>query len=592
MDYKFKMKNIMQASLLSGIKLEELTKCLPRMALTERALRTSECIYTVNYSHIAFYVVNDGTLWKKATTTLREDEEIAVIVFNYLATQKNFVKNSGKFKQIMTDYYTQLANISSHYMNIEIAVSNIRSQMEKFNSNRFQINTEDVVETFTKVCKKLKISYSFVSGLHNLKFKDVKVGNEIEGYINYKSITFVVDDDFKLRDMIFGFNGFVVRSSWHLSYLGTLHPHINADPRICFGNRDVDFKTYSTTGNVQFFCLLLKETVSNYSPENPFIKINDIRNKIKGLEHLSQIKNVTKDGKIYEFHTHPEEYSKYVLEGRKACPHCSGFLYPSPIDAQASMNCTNPECAANPNAELICSECSTPLTRGVWQIHERKYKYECYNANCSCSVQVREKIQRYKRIFEAIKQKALTSINQSKTTFTYRAGTYNDVVFLNNKLVLSPLDGLPLRWYNNNMASSDISAYMKYLVIPEYSDPIKFDFYDSLKVEDITDEFMAQHDWFFKWSMEYSAMNKFLERMYNKEILFPDLKCPNCGAIHGKRSNRTIQMSTEGNILCNTCGATLHSFSVFYEKLKTTDLLNEDMKSYITAFCRERNIRI
>ena len=76
-------------------------------------------------------------------------------------------------------------------------------------------------------------------------FKNVKCGNETEGYIQYKSIEVFLSDSYFPSRTIFTFNKFFYDTAWSIGKMGSLHPHISDEGCFCFGNRKGDYTLYT-----------------------------------------------------------------------------------------------------------------------------------------------------------------------------------------------------------------------------------------------------------------------------------------------------------------------------------------------------------
>lgn len=70
---------------------------------------------------------------------------------------------------------------------------------------------------FDKACKKHKVTLNMVYNGIELTFRNIRIGDEISGYINYKSIIIFMSLDFKtVEARVFNFKGFHIETKWHL----------------------------------------------------------------------------------------------------------------------------------------------------------------------------------------------------------------------------------------------------------------------------------------------------------------------------------------------------------------------------------------
>jgi hypothetical protein len=161
-----------------------------------------------------------------------------------------------------------------------------------------------------------------------MNFKQIKVGNDVEGYVSYKNIEITFDLRFKLLRTRFYFNKFMYDTGWEMDL--SMHPHIGS--YVCYGNRADDFNAYLAHHNFPFLLDLIKETVNSYYPERPFIDIRKLGSRIKAVEKaligskLGDCENDEKKSKeIFQF-----------VRGKLTMCGCGSYQYLG--------HCTNPNC--------------------------------------------------------------------------------------------------------------------------------------------------------------------------------------------------------------------------------------------------------
>lgn len=191
-------------------------------------------------------------------------------------------------------------------------------------------------------------------------FKNVKVGNDMEGYIHYKQIDLVLDPfTFSIKDSRFTFKNFSVKSSEYLPI--NFHPHIASG--ICFGNMKEEYNRYISNGYYEFALALIKESVYNYNAESPYVNIITLAKTIKSCERLWKIEK-----------TQAENF-------RLTHHNCAGCGHSAPIAEDGGTDCTSPNCRGNANAHIVCTLCGNqmtavqPLTRDL--VHSWAYQFRC-----------------------------------------------------------------------------------------------------------------------------------------------------------------------------------------------------------------------
>ncbi|MFA5772936.1 MAG: hypothetical protein WC974_09425 [Thermoplasmata archaeon] len=220
---------------------------------------------------------------------------------------------------------------------------------------------------YLKKLSKLKIPMEVIDIANKryikFTFKRVKVGNEIEGYVSYKSIELILDPvSFSLKDSIYTFNNFSVKSSEYLPI--SFHPHISTS--ICFGNMKDEYSNYIVNGFYDFALALIKESVHNYSSESPYTNIATIAKTVRACERLWKIEKNQHDN-FMQFY------------GR-----CAGCGEGTVLNSDNIPECNNNHCRGNANASVNCDICGgrmtlvQPPTRDL--AHSWAYRFEC---NCS-----------------------------------------------------------------------------------------------------------------------------------------------------------------------------------------------------------------
>ncbi len=441
------VRELIQASFMLRIDIKVLAKAARKVSVVteeeyskmEGTHFTSKTLLNNNYmvrtGDTCLYVVDDSEL-----QPLKPEEIIFALGYAYLIDHPNFDINVASLKNYVINLGNTLSNIRSDEAIIRQYADRIIARRSTL-QEPVLFNMSDPVVVFTKACKKLGIKYSY-DGKHHFLFKNIKLGNDIEGFIHYKAIEMVYNNGLYLDDVVFSFNKFSYRKSWGIPIIGYMHPHIN-DSQICFGNRDSDAMLYRKTGAYEFFALLLKESINNYNPGSPYEKVTTIINKVMVLEKICNMyKALDSNGELITKDSNPEEYAKLMFSHIRKCRVCNHFILPNPEHPDQDGVCTNESCTANPNATIECPECSRPMTRGVWDDNWSRYRWECHNVECSNSVEYREQEKRREERLRKIQ--ALINSHFTEIDFTGKKGYVRKVVLLDNEYIPCPICGEPL----------------------------------------------------------------------------------------------------------------------------------------------------
>jgi hypothetical protein len=185
-----------------------------------------------------------------------------------------------------------------------------------------------------KYCKKYRIKFTLneSNGEFDMEFNKVCIGNEAEGYINYKKIILTFNSDFNLLNVKYYFNDWYYDREWRewFGFSRTLHPHISGS--ICYGNRTGDMENYINNKNYAFIVDLINTSVRSYYPENPFISITDISKILLFMKYA-----LPKSGKT------SKEFFNTQSVGETLCTRCNSYMYLG--------ECSNPQCNTQINTQ-------------------------------------------------------------------------------------------------------------------------------------------------------------------------------------------------------------------------------------------------
>jgi len=240
-----------------------------------------------------------------------------------------------------TKYEFEIAAVSGEYKAAKDTLRQIREISDSIqlqHRDLMHLMKKDFVYTpfnfaeLEKYCRKYKIGYELYNiprkdkAVFGLIFSKVKVGNDIEGYVNYKKIVLRFNLNFELKSSVYYFN------NWYFENIGItfcVHPHIY--DYICYGNRKSDYEVYVNMRNYAFLIDLINETVRSYCADSPFVSVTDLQKKLRIIHNAL-----------------PKGYSKKVSR-MDICPRCNGYIFEG--------ICSNPLCSepALPVEEVLLS---------------------------------------------------------------------------------------------------------------------------------------------------------------------------------------------------------------------------------------------
>jgi len=280
------------------------------------------------FSEPFYYVSEEGIVYDKVEACLialliPEDQENAIKIWN---------KCSGNIINAY-EYFNRSAELYNEYLKI----------LEQNTISYTPINWKELFTYGKKL--KLKITREKSLSLIIIEFGKVTIGNDIEGYIKYKNIILTFDDNFTLKRSQFFFTNWEYDSDLGLDW--SLHPHIK--DYICYGNRKEDFVIYQSTKNFAFLLDLIKESVNSYYPDQPFISVKKLASRLRAMERALPLHKAAnpESERVESLLEFAEAHTRYC--------DCGNYMI--------NNRCTGITCRRNPEAQLNCAHCNTPL---VW----------------------------------------------------------------------------------------------------------------------------------------------------------------------------------------------------------------------------------
>ena len=225
----------------------------------------------------------------------------------------------------------------------------------KIKYNRINFTKRADWAAFVKACKKYKLSPVETTGSIAFTFRNITTGNDIEGHIQYKAITFVWNKKTNsVVDVVYHFSKFALATSFGLRL--ALHPHISCDGEVCYGNRGEDMGIYKTANAYEYILDLLRDTVMSYNPESPYANVTKIAAYLRALNTV-----VPKDkNKLTTMRSSvdiSQAWHNSIADSIRKCGFCAQYL-----DGGV---CRNDNCIGNELAIINCPDCGQQL---IWNM--------------------------------------------------------------------------------------------------------------------------------------------------------------------------------------------------------------------------------
>jgi len=311
----------------------------------------------------------------------------------YVATLQvaSYWFNKGLSKTIISEWFEHISSTVRVFLTKMISyrneIENIELSIHRLYNNRQKEFRYIDIKELEKACKKYKVSYARIEDTNELTFKKVRIGNENEGWINYKFIKLYLDDSLRLKRAVLGFNKFIYDSEWHLLTDTSFHPHINNRGKACFGNRDEDYSIYSSNYHYNFLVELLNETVRSYHPDNPYVNIVTLAGSLEVLKKkIISVISLASNKKNLDISDYLN-YSESMLRNNvPTCPFCGGVLeelMPGRVDNESPSTCQNITCRASLKYEKLCVRCGEQLSAERWAWRCARYDWHCISTSCN-----------------------------------------------------------------------------------------------------------------------------------------------------------------------------------------------------------------
>lgn len=387
--------SLLDISLQSDTSPEEIAKYEVRLITEdEKRLLTTVKHLSMNlpyglgsYNHSPYITFMGNTVFitqlPQLASAFPQSHFIAVLqnaayYYNQGLTQRKIIQ---WFNYVIDGVYQSMINMASIKKNIlgyEMKLSSLYNDNHKFQYLK--------IKELERACRKYKITYERIDEQNKLTFKKIRIGNNNEGWINYKFITLYLNDNLRIKRAVFGFNNkFIYDTDWAILSSTSFHPHISNSPTACFGNRDEDWTMYTNNYHYNFLVELLNETIRSYHPDSPFVNIITIASSLEVMK--KKIKSVIALASDKD-NLHLEDYLNYsesMLRNNIAvCPQCYSILgepMPSVVDDEHPSTCQNITCVASLRYVKMCPTCNQQLAMTYWRAP--RYRWECNSNQCN-----------------------------------------------------------------------------------------------------------------------------------------------------------------------------------------------------------------
>lgn len=283
---------------------------------------------------------------------------------------------------IIDGMYCFFSSLDIYRTDISDAERKICKLYEKVTDFRFI----DINE-LEKACKKYKVNYNRIENVNELTFKKIRIGNDNEGWINYKFIKLYLNDNLRIKRAVFGFNKFIYDTEWQYIRGLCFHPHINGMGVACFGNREEDYVIYSKDFHYNFLIELLNETVRSYHPDAPYVNIITLAGSLEILKKkITSVISLANDKKNLDISDYLNYSQSMLRNDIVTCPVCYGVLakpMPTTINEENPSVCANITCKASLKYEKLCTRCEQALTIKNWNDRNFEYNWECLSSSCA-----------------------------------------------------------------------------------------------------------------------------------------------------------------------------------------------------------------
>lgn len=355
-------KTIVAVHLLTGLPFPDILRNLNKIQIISsyEFARIGSETFKLNNSYIK--IAND----KVYTKTPINDLAIS------LAAQYTDLVDTmhGELDDVLMRYEDYSNAISNTFLRIQNGFETIRSLTYK----KITVFNE---KEFIKACRKNKAFAEFTKKTVNVIIPNVKVGNELEGYLHYKKVVVTLEKkSLCVQKIKFYFSTFDI-SSEEIRHMGNtpLHPHILGN--FCWGNRQTDYELYREAHAYIYLIDVIVESVKSYNPEGPFNSVKQIASNI--YEIKKKVDSMRQAGISFES---DKAHNLQVIWN--ALPKCEKCYHVLPENNE----CMNNHCKANPNAsDINCRRCSHSTAKMEFNEKLNQYLFKCTNSTCLTNLQ-------------------------------------------------------------------------------------------------------------------------------------------------------------------------------------------------------------
>jgi len=373
---EFTQTETMEASILMNTRMSEMLKLSSRIipiTIQEQNILTAKEIRTYTLPTGGGVLVSENFFYCPFTT---QTNKILLLCSCYIISVNGNQNDINSFATIYQKYLSNVFDIIRHTTSYEAKMMEFSIFASKMVGYKpFDINA------LIKAGKKYKIEVARAGEDISFIVRNVRCGNEIEGYLQYKAIQMFMTEKYTFRHTIYYFNKFMYDTRWGISRVGSLHPHIGSGGSICWGNRVSDVQLYIESRSYAFLLEVLKESLFSYNPGDgddgaPFRPVKEISEVIRLLNKLIDIK-LSKDGNSSSKEINSSRYFAETI-GNSFCPHCDYIT-------NEEGRCVNLRCKGCEKANIKCSKCQQDCVIGDYDEDARMFEWICNNEQCMAS---------------------------------------------------------------------------------------------------------------------------------------------------------------------------------------------------------------
>lgn len=272
---QFKEIDINVASLYLNITIKNIYKFLQTITKistkeVEEMMLHKQSIETTNE-----YTIFEDNTWITRFAGAPSYDWTMIMYFYILFSSTQLAEDMEKYikfvkeKKLNIEYFHSVnLELKTRYLSAYNVIMNKPLRFEMFQLREFQ-----------KAFRRLNIDVVPVEKLLALTWKNISVGDDMTGKVNYQKIVVLLDKRFMIDRYILYFNNFYFNSIWNIPELG-LHPNVTS-AFIGYGRNN--FLEYVNHNNYTMIAETLHQSITQYNAEYAIHSINDIQRNLQLL---------------------------------------------------------------------------------------------------------------------------------------------------------------------------------------------------------------------------------------------------------------------------------------------------------------------